>query len=270
MTTGAVVQLASALAHLHSLQPELPHGRLSTSVIAVTSAADISLGRCITAFARRDVSPSSKRMHFVEDQEGPPDELECEPESEPLVHESMRPDRLPRFSLGPRLGSGGAGVSLAFPPSPDSCETPKRHSVCSLTPSLDSLTPHGRVCTVHRTSAPWRPDLESVDAAMHSLCLQKSHSSEDPSVSSAELPGVGIVFKVSVPGYPRPHSARETLFEAAEAAVWSRSGKRPLPGGVWQGCMHTVWYRSTPCVDLARAQGCADGCLGGVQIPAAK
>lgn len=234
------VQLASALAHLHSLQPEVPHGRLSTSIIAVTSAAEISLGRCISTLLRQDSTPSSKRMHVVDSTSICSGSLECEPD--PLVPEAIRPSRsVPRFLAGPFRRSS-AGMSVAFTSCPHSSPQfdalQRRHSVAGPDDSLatypDSLPLHSRAMFMHRLAAPWRHDTDSIDAAMHALSLQAGGGSapggvaDKAAVSSTELPGVGTVFKVSVPGMRR--NAGESLFEAAEAAVWSRSGVNLPPG----------------------------------------
>lgn len=235
---ACALQLASALAHLHSLQPEVPHGRLSTSIIAVTSAAEISLSRCISAPVPQDRTPSSKRMHVVDSSSQFSGSLECEPD--PLVPEAIKPSRsIPRFLAGP-IRRSTSGVSAAFATSPhhspqfDAIQ--RRHSVAGPVDSVsDSLSLASRALFVQRQAAPWRRGSDSIDTAMHALSLQPGGSSEtagdgaaagdadESTVSSTELPGVGMVFKVSVPG-KRSNSARESLFEAAEAAVWSKSG----------------------------------------------
>jgi hypothetical protein len=232
------MQLASALAHLHNLQPGVPHGRLSTSIIAVTSAAEISLGRCVSTPVRQDSTPSSKRMHVVDSSSMCSGSLECEPD--PLVPEVIKQScSVPRFVAAPFRRSS-TGLSSAFAQSPHSSSSPqaeaiiRRHSVAGPVDAFAScsgtLPLHLRALVTHSTSPQWKRDPESIHVAMNALKLQPDmpssvdSGSADLAVSSTTLPGVGVVFKVSMPEVPLPNTARESLFEAAEAAVWSRSG----------------------------------------------
>ena len=177
-------------------------------------------------------------MHVVDSSSQLSASLDCEPD--PLVPDAIKPSRsVPRFLAGP-IRRSSAGVSTAFATSPhDSPQfdaQQRRHSVAGVVDAAaDSMSLASRALFVQRQAAPWRRDPDSIDAAMHALSLQPGGGSEpgsesplvgdadESAVSSTELPGVGMVFKVSVPG-KRSNSARESLFEAAEAAVWSKSG----------------------------------------------
>lgn len=234
------VQLASALAHLHTLAPEMPHGRLSTSAIAVTSAADISLGRCVTAAAAScDHSPSSKRVHVMNCGTLPP----LEPLGEAVVPQAFRPHRASplewrSFSSMPARRTS-AGISAVFSPSPDSSLPGQRLSLSEASELSGGSQGdgHGVDQSQHSTpiSHPWGgTECDAVWDPAVNACLQRlslSDTRKDGSkhgsavgVSHAQVAGVGTVFKVSFPLASTAQSSRSSLHDAAEAAVWARTG----------------------------------------------
>eukprot|EP00892_Ulva_mutabilis_P007139 jgi/Ulvmu1/4798/UM020_0083.1 len=224
-----LIQLASALAHLHSLAPEMPHGRLSASVIAVPSAADISLGRCVTATAGwSDHSPSSKRAHVMNACSLPP----MEPLGDVLVPEAFRPHRasVPEwrsYSSMP-LRRTSASISAAFSPSPES-SVPGQLSLSELSEHSGSQGEVANEQTQDSIPAPWgrsdhlRARDWAVDESMQRLSIADTRPKKSVAgVSIAQVPGMANVFKVSLPASDDV-SSRSSLHDVAEAAVWART-----------------------------------------------
>jgi hypothetical protein len=237
------VQLASALAHMHGLQPETPHGCVRPSVIAVTSAADISLGRCLAASASVpiDTSPMPKRLHTQAslDEVGRSGSLPLPVTFRPARTSS---DRLPWLdtvsACTVRRKSNSLSSDLLVPF--DAAVKPLVQRSCS-DPASTSAEVHGLVTHPSIHTSRRRPlGIHAAEQGVHenrNSCSLKTDENKG-GITKAEVPGVGMVFKVSLQMPLRQSSSRGSLFEAAEASVWSRSGvllsslRLPWPRGL--------------------------------------
>jgi hypothetical protein len=221
VTLSRDLQIASALCHLHELQPDSPHGHVTPRCIFVTSANEVCLGRALSSasLVGTDPCPSPKRRNT----------------DTPQVSDS---NASPVSSPDPRCLVQLAHCSI------DSCRESMSHRLdgtthCMTGSPLDGTNP----CTHSgRSSAELRGAMSShLDhscgrcqgslSGMKQISDQRTRWSIDGDkcrssiVSNTDVQGLGCVTKVSMPS--RNQSTRQSLYEVAEAAVWSRSGVLP-------------------------------------------
>jgi hypothetical protein len=237
-----VLQAAAAVAYMHELQPTAVHGRLSTRTVFITSASEACVGRTISAAypGTMDISPTPKRHHTdasticgfsrpsSESMRSPP------VAASPLA---VPPPTRPRHILNAQLMACSApdmqevGVHTALSGSLKESGTLAWHS----SGLSSAFTKQDCAENIAEGSKPWllaAPRLYrgvSGDAALVTEKRTFGRSLSHPVlrravsfVSEAEMPGIGRVMRVAVPRKSAP--AKDSLFEAAEASVWSRSG----------------------------------------------
>ena len=177
-----------------------------------------------------------------------------EPLGDVLLPEAFRPNRATTpewrsFSSMP-IRRTNTGISAAFSPSPDS-SMPGQH--LSLSEGSELSGSHGEgigsELTQHSILAPWGPPDNvhcgdpAVDESLRRLSLAEVKPRKTSAgVSRARVPGMGTVFKVSLPASDTNGSCRSSLHDAAEAAVWARTGMlSPPPPSPLAGCACAVF-----------------------------
>ena len=249
------MQIAAAIAHAHEVHPEAPHGRISSRAIFVTSASGVCLGRAISAasLAPSDASPTPKRLHTDDSAHSAVSRTSSE-----STHSPRQRAGFSTFLPRPRHALDAAQMGLA--PSADAMHAALKASLLQPERVSDpgALRSSGRLSSrqgstplatsaphitesglrVHRSTFAADSDVtETPDSSSGRLQRATSTSKlvrASAGVSYTDLPGMGRVMRVAMPPR-RAQSARRSLFDAAEAAVWSRSGARPLPSRLpWQ------------------------------------
>jgi hypothetical protein len=234
-----VVQIALALAHLHELQPDAPHGRLSSRTVFVTSANSVCVGRALSAASlgagepapllkRQATGHESGSQHSRDSRSGGPHSAPSPPPAGELL-------RMVRHSdpgcLAPGAGAPRGHLALtevvAMSRSRRDTDGTLRLSAesdmsCRSSAGLASVFASGAFQPTPPGARRAAAQLARSESAHESLHGQ---SADLASISSAELPLLGRVTKICMPGKSKSMSQRNrSQYDSAEAAVWSRTG----------------------------------------------